>query len=59
MKRSSLFYILLIAANVLLITGMVVYHPEGYTMKIYQVLIIIVTFTLFRSYIRERQQNRK
>lgn len=47
-------YILLITINMLLIIGLVVLPHEKWIEKTLQVLIVIVTFTIFRMYLRER-----
>ncbi|TDM12064.1 hypothetical protein [Macrococcus lamae] len=51
----TIFYFTLIIANLVLITILLIQPLEGWSHKLLQVLIVIITFTLFRTYVKERQ----
>ncbi len=55
MSRMTWFYFILIVINIILVTILMIQPLEGWPLKLLQVLIVIVTFTLFRTYVKERQ----
>ncbi|KAA1037701.1 hypothetical protein [Macrococcus equipercicus] len=53
--NKNLVYIALIAVNLVLITLLFMQLTEGWMHKLLQILIVVVTFTLFRMYVKERE----